>query len=108
MGKLLTKRDRQGQTITYSYDNLDRLATKTYPDSTAVTYTYDNGSRLTQAVDATGTYAFSYDNLGRLAGTATNYAFLTRALDTSYSYDAASNRTSLTDPEDGISSYSYD
>ena len=74
-----------------------------------MTYTYDNDSRLTQAADATGTYAFSYDNLGRLGGTTTDYSFLTsRALTTSYSYDAASNRATLTDAEGGITSYSWD
>ena len=109
MGNLLTKRDRKGQTITYSYDNVDRLATKTYPDSTAVTYTYDNDSRLTQAADATGTYAFSYDNLGRLTGTTTNCSFLTsRTLTTSCSYDAPSRRTQLTRANGVNSNYSYD
>ncbi|HEV2247640.1 MAG TPA: RHS repeat-associated core domain-containing protein [Terriglobia bacterium] len=109
MGNLLTKTDRKGQKITYSYDNLYRLSTKTYPDSTAVTYSYDALSRLTQAVDPSRTYSFAYDNLGRLTGTTTNYSFLTgRTLTESYRYDAASNRTSFTDPEGGVTNYAYD
>ena len=80
-------------------------------------YTYDNDSHLTQActepservTDPTGTYQFTFDNMGWLLGTSTQYAFLTsRSFTTSYGYDAASNRTSFTDPESGSSSYVYD
>jgi YD repeat-containing protein len=56
-----------------------------------VNYTYDNDSRLTQVTDPTGTYQFTFDNMGRLTNTTTSYAFLTgRNFTTSYSYDAAS------------------
>jgi RHS repeat-associated protein len=59
--------------------------------------------------DPSGTYIFTFDNMGRLTGTTTNYAFLTgRHLTTGYGYDAASNRTSFTDPESGSTSYVYD
>ena len=72
-------------------------------------YTYDNDSRLTQVSDPTGTYQFTFDNMGRLTGTTTSYAFLTgRNFTTSYGYDKASNRTSFTDPESGPTSYVYD
>ncbi len=109
VGNLLTKTDRKGQTIAYTYDVLNRLTRKQYPDSSGVDYTYDNLNRLTRVVDATGTYDFTYDNLGRLTGTSTAYTFLpSRTFTVSYSYDAASNRTSMTDPESGISSYVYD
>jgi RHS repeat-associated protein len=88
---------------------LNRLTQKTYPDSTTVNYTYDNDSRLTQVTDPTGTYSFTFDNMGRLTGTTTSYAFLTgRNFTTSYSYDAASNRTGFTDPENGSTTYAYD
>jgi RHS repeat-associated protein len=109
VGNLTSKTDRKNQTITYTYDQLNRLAAKTYPDTTTVNYTYDNDSRLTQVVDPTGTYAFTFDNMGRLTNTTTSYAFLTgRNFTTAYSYDAASNRTGFTDPESGATSYVYD
>jgi RHS repeat-associated protein len=64
---------------------------------------------LTQVTDPTGTYSFTFDNMGRLTGTTTNYSFLTgRSFTTSYGYDAASNRTSFTDPENGSTTYAYD
>jgi RHS repeat-associated protein len=109
VGNLKTKTDRKNQTITYSYDPLNRLTQKFYPDSSSVTYTYDNDSRLSEVVDPTGTYQFTFDHMGRLIGTTTQYAFLSgRNFTTTYGYDAASNRTSFTDPESGSTSYAYD
>jgi len=98
---------------------LNRLTQKSYPGTSTVNYTSHYclqdfslkkcDSRLTQVTDPTGTYQFTFDNMGRLTGTSTQYAFLTsRTLTTSYGYDAASNRTSFTDPENGSSSYVYD
>jgi RHS repeat-associated protein len=109
VGNLTGKTDRKGQAISYTYDQLNRLTQKTYPDTTTVNYTYDNDSRLTQVVDPTGTYTFTFDNMGRLTNTSTQYSFLTsRSFTTAYSYDAASNRTGFTDPESGSSTYAYD
>ena len=109
VGNLTSKTDRKNQLITYTYDQLNRLTQKSYPDTTTVNYIYDNDSRLTQVTDPTGTYQFTFDNMGRLSGTSTQYAFLTsRTFTTSYGYDAASNRTSFTDPESGATSYAYD
>src|SRR6266568_3918458 len=109
VGNLITKTDRKNQTITYTYDQLNRLTGKTYPDNTAVNNTYDNDSRLIQVSDPTGTYQFTFDNMGRLTQATTQYTFLTgRNFTASYSYDAASNRTGFTDPENGSTSYVYD
>ena len=59
--------------------------------------------------DPTGTYAFAYDTMGRLIGTTTSYSFLSaRNFTTSIGYDAASNRTSITDPESSSNVYVYD
>ena len=109
VGNLSSKTDRKNQQITYTYDQLNRLTVKSYPDTTTVNYTYDNDSRLTQVTDPTGTYQFTFDNMGRLTGTTTGYAFLAgRNFTTSYGYDAASNRTSFTDPDSGSTGYVYD
>jgi RHS repeat-associated protein len=109
VGNLTTKTDRKSQTVTYTYDQLNRLTQKSYPDTTTVAYTYDDDSRLTEVVDPTGTYQFTLDNMGRLKSTTTSYAFLGgRNFQNSYTYDAASNRTGFTDPENGTSTYIYD
>ena len=109
MGNLLSKTDRKGNTIQYLYDSLYRLTQKTYPDTTTVEYAYDLANKVLQVSDPTGTYGFAYDNMGRLVGTSTSYAFLSGPTFTnSYTYDAASNRTSLTAPDGSISTYGYD
>ena len=108
MSNLLSKTDRKGHTISYGYDALYRLTSKTYPDSTAVNYAYDALNRLTQVTDPTGVYSFTYDNVGRLVGTGAQYSVLTEALNNSYTYDGASNRTSLTEPGGGTIAYTYD
>jgi len=106
---LTQKTDRKGQTITYLYDALNRLTSKTYPDTTAVDYVYDLVGKITQVNDPTGTYAFAYDNMGRLIGTTTSYSFLTsRNFTNAYTYDSASNRAGFTDPESGSTAYTYD
>jgi RHS repeat-associated protein len=106
---LTSKTDRKGQTITYLYDALNRLTKKQYTDSTEVDFVYDLVGKIQQVNDPTGTYAFAYDNMGRLLGTTTSYSFLTsRSFTNAYTYDAASNRTGFTDPESGSTTFSYD
>ena len=101
--------DRKNQTIQYVYDALYRLTSKTYPDTTAVEYAYDLAGKVAQVSDPTGTYGFSYDNMGRLIGTSTQYSYLPGFnFQNAYSYDAASNRTSLTTPDGSVSTYGYD
>jgi RHS repeat-associated protein len=109
LSNLTSKTDRKGQTIQYVYDSLYRMTTKTYPDSTAANYVYDLVGKIQQVTDSTGTYGFAYDNMGRLIGTNTQYAFLPgHNFQNSYSYDAASNRTSLTAPDGSTNTYQYD
>ena len=109
VGNLLSKTDRKNQTIQYVYDALYRLASKTYPDQTSVEYAYDLAGNVQQVSDPTGSYSFAYDNMGRLIGTTTQYAFLPGLnFQNAYTYDAASNRVSLTAPDNSITTYAYD
>lgn len=109
VGNLTSRTDRKNQTINYSYDELNRLMQKKYPDATAVNYTYNNDSRVTGVTDATGTYQFTFDALGRVTGTSTLHPFLpSRTITSSYAYDIASNRIGFTDAEGGATTYSYD
>ena len=81
---------------------------KTCHDSTTVNYTCDLDSRLTQVSDPTGTYSFTFDNMGRLTATTTQYAFLTsRAFTTSYAYDY-NGKTQTMVNSTGTTSYSWD
>jgi RHS repeat-associated protein len=109
VGNGTSKTDRKGQTIQYVYDSLYRMTSKTYPDSTSANYVYDLVGKLQQVSDPTGTYAFAYDNMGRLIGTTTQYSFLPgHNFQNSYTYDAASNRTSLRAPDGSTNIYNYD
>jgi RHS repeat-associated protein len=109
VGNLTSKTDRKNQTIQYAYDALNRLTQKGYPDSTSVDYIYDLVGKIRQMSDPTGVYGFAYDNMGRLIGTSTQYSFLpNQTFTNSYTYDAASNRKSLTAPDGSITTYGYD
>ena len=93
----------------YVYDALYRLTSKSYPDQSSVEYAYDLAGKVLQVSDPTGTYGFSYDNMGRLIGTTTQYSYLPGFnFQNAYTYDAASNRKSLTAPDGSISTYGYD
>ncbi len=106
---LTSKTDRKSQTIQYVYDSLYRMIGKTYPDQTSASYAYDLVGKIQGVTDPTGSYGFAYDNMGRLIGTSTQYTFLPgHNFQNSYTYDAASNRTSLTAPDGSTNSYVYD
>jgi RHS repeat-associated protein len=94
------------------YDALNRLTHKGYPDATGVDYVYDLAGKIKQVTDPTGTYGFAYDNMGRLIGTTTQYAFLPGTppptFSNSYAYDVASNRTTFTAPDGSTNTYAYD
>ena len=54
-GRLATATDGAGHTITYTYDNADRITKVQYSDAThEVDYTYDANGHVTQRVDAAG------------------------------------------------------
>jgi len=109
VGNLTSKTDRKGQTIQYVYDALDRLEHKGYPDSTGVDYVYDLAGKVMQVNDPSGQYGFAYDNMGRLIGTTTQYSFLPGVTNTtSYTYDKASNRKTITAPDGSTNTYGYD
>jgi RHS repeat-associated protein len=109
LGNLTSKTDRKNQTINYVYDALNRLTHKGYPDQTGVDYVYDLVGKIKQVTDPTGSYGFAYDNMGRLVGTSTQYAFLPgQTYTNAYTYDAASNRTGFTAPDGSTNTYAYD
>ena len=106
---LTSKTDRKNQTIQYVYDSLYRMTSKTYPDSTAANYVYDLVGKIQQVTDPMGTYAFAYDNIGRLIGTSTQYTFLPgHNFQNAYAYDGASNRAWLVAPDGSSNNYQYD
>ena len=67
-GNIATLSDDTGQ-ATFTYDNLDRLKTASYPGAQSYSYTYDAvGNTLTAATPA-GTTTFTYDLADRITST---------------------------------------
>ncbi len=101
-GRLTARRGRDGQSFSFSYDNLGRATAVDAPGSQPdVSYTYDNLGRVTQASQSGHALDYAYDALGRLisetqAGKAV-----------SYQYDDAGRRTRLTWPDGFYVAYEY-
>src|ERR1700736_4034443 len=97
-----TNQTRAGQTITFTYDTLNRLATKAAPSEPTVTYAYDLGGRLTGASD-TGTAVTALASPSGTLGTASmTYDQLNRPL--SFTFGPAPAQTT---PTAGSSAFSY-
>ncbi|MEO7243540.1 MAG: S8 family serine peptidase, partial [Rubrivivax sp.] len=101
--------NQAGQVRSFGYDGHGRLSSRTTPEQGLTTYAY-NADDTTQSVqDARGaTTAFTYN--GRHLPTFIDYTAAGGAAttaDVSFSYDAAGNRTGMTDGL-GSQSYSYD
>ena len=92
-----SRRLRDGSSIAFSYDALDRLIFKDLPGTEPdVTYGYDNLGRLTSAGQTGNSLAFTYDALGRNLTQAGAQGTVTSA------YDLAGRRTQVTYPGGGL------
>jgi len=92
-----------GASAAYSYDTASRLLyvdNQTGNGQHKYSYMYDNvGNRLSMAVtDGSGTrmHVYNYDNIYQLTGADYSPGFEYLAADTSFAYDAAGNRSSVT------------
>jgi RHS repeat-associated protein len=106
-GNLKTSTDARGITGTYNYDALDRLLSIAYPDQ-SVSFTYDSGTngtgRLTGALDANHSVAWSYDSHGRVTSATQVVGGVTRSV--GYGYQNG-NLTSIATPSGQTVSYNY-
>jgi RHS repeat-associated protein len=109
----------------YKYDPVGNLTNIAYPVSVTIALSYDPLNRLTNMVDAVGTTAFSYSQVGQLlsengpwANDTVSYTYAQRlrtalslsqpsgSWSQSYGYDSARRLTSLTSPA-GAFGYGY-
>ncbi len=93
-GNLFTKTDPRSITITYGYDNLNRLTGKTYNNGdTAISYTYDAGTygigHRTGMTDASGSSSWTYENTGRVASETQTISGITKTISTTYNLDGS-------------------
>ncbi|WP_338445660.1 RHS repeat-associated core domain-containing protein [Pelagerythrobacter marensis] len=101
-GNVTARRLRDGQTIGYGYDALNRLISKNLPGSEPdATYGYDLMNRLTSAVQSGQTLAFAHDALGRNTGQSGPLGTV------GYQYDTAGRRTRMTWPDGFYVTYEY-
>jgi YD repeat-containing protein len=116
--KVLTKKDARNITITYGYDALHRMTSRTYSNGDpSVTYTYDqagclgqptcyNIGRRTSMTDAGGSEGGSYDKMGREL----THQRVTNAItkNTSYTYNLDGSLATLVYPSGRTITYAYD
>jgi len=116
-----------GKATTYAYNNRNLPSSITLPSGTSISLTYDALGRITNAVDPIGTITYTYDNNGRVIGTAQIISGTTKTISRQfdllgrltqftdsagnvlkYAYDAAGNLITLTYPDGKQISYGYD
>ena len=104
-GNVTAIRKRSAQTITQTWDNLNRLTARTYPVAADnVTFGYDlRGLRTaTQYANGSHTITYAWDNAGRQLSTTAGGKTV------AYQYDPAGNRTRITWPGTFYVATSYD
>ena len=99
-GNVTSRRLRDGASIGYSYDTLNRVTAKDLPGSDPdVGYTYDLLGHMLTAATASQTLTFTWDALGRNLTQAGPLATV------SYGYDAAGRRNALAETHGYFVSY---
>jgi RHS repeat-associated protein len=101
---IASQRLRDGNSIAFTYDNLDRVTLKNLPGSELdVSYGYDLLGHLTSAATSAQTLSFTFDPLGRNVTQTGPHGTV------SYVYDLAGQRTQMTYPDSGLYvNYDYD
>lgn len=111
-GNLLTQTDNKLQKLIYTYDALNRLKTKTYPDGKVVTNYYDDATagtyrlgRMWKVTDLTGSATSTYDPRGRQARV--DKVIGTTTFTTQTSYDSLDRVDTVTYPDGEVVKNTY-
>ncbi|MFF7637458.1 RHS repeat-associated core domain-containing protein [Kitasatospora sp. NPDC008050] len=112
-GQLASQTTPAARTTNYAYDNAGNLISITDAAGDRTTYTYDNAGRRSSVTDPRGnaqganpasyTTTYTYDNADRLLSSTD-----ATGAQTTFGYDAAGNRTSVTDPLGNRTTSTYD
>ena len=105
-GNLLTRTDENGDTIEYSFDEMNRIDGIEYPDATAAGFTYDEAGNVLAATDSDAALSFGYDPMNRVAAVTSSVLSVSSVVN--YSHDKNGNRTGLTLPGNKTITYTYD
>ena len=88
--------DRNGQTVTNSYDDLLRVTAITTPDN-LLAFSYDAVGKLLNLTDNDSDLTFTYDGINRLVTAATGSGGVQPVVTLTNTYNAVGNRIELTD-----------
>jgi len=115
-----------GQTADYTYDPLGRAKQVDYSDGSRSSFSYDPAGRILSANNESAELSFAYDPLGRLVRAVDGlkeeqidytYDAMDNRLSLSwagarrtirYTYDELNRMASVTDSEDGVTTFAYD
>jgi RHS repeat-associated protein len=100
-GRLGWRLDAKGQRTTYVYDQ-DQLSRLEYSAGGPVSFSYDEEYNRTEMDDEAGTTSYGYNELNLL-----EHVTYPGDKTITYSYDAATNRDLLIDPDGSRTTYSY-
>ncbi len=103
LGRVTGRTNPDGSSITYAYDDDGYLTGKIYSAGGSITFGRDDAGNVTSVSDATGTTAFTYNNLDQVSSIT-----YPDNLSLSFTYDDAGNRSSVTYPGGLTVSYTYD
>lgn len=106
VGRVRTRTDADGLTVTNDYNGLNQMVRVTYPDGQSESYTYSTccPRLLDNTTDRAGrTTVFIHDALKRLTETVNPEGGITR-----FDYDANGNHTLSTDPNGNGTTFTYD
>jgi RHS repeat-associated protein len=111
---ILTRENRASETLTYTYDDLDRMMSKVVPTVGTITgattnWLYYLNNALNVLSDTrSNSLTDGYDMAGRVTSVTTVIPGISGGLVTGYVLDQNSNRTQLTWPDGYFYTYAYD
>jgi RHS repeat-associated protein len=111
-GNLLTMKDARNKTTTYTYNNMDRVKTRTdqlQGSSSSESFEYDVKGSLTKYTDRRGkATTFGYDNLDRMTFVGYGATGSMYESTTNYTYDAGDRLRTVVDSQSGTITLDYD
>jgi len=102
-GRLTRIQDKNGNALTYNYNDAEKLSTVIDSSSRITRLFYNSDGQLSRITDSTERVtSYAYDSSGNLTKVTDPMGF-----ETSYEHDSSHNLTSVTDANDHTTSFAY-